>query len=184
MNNQQSSIDDSAFFRWATKLIATLLLAASIASSLAQYPHSLSYFNEFIGGPKNGAKHLLHSNIDWGQDFIALKSWLDEHPEAKPLSIDCLTGFDLSCIGIESQPVPRLSRKDQDATSFTLPAGWYCISVDRLYRATDLDESNPVLATFLVRPITHRIAHSLYLYHLPQDESLDISPTQPSTPLR
>jgi hypothetical protein len=40
-----------------------------IASSLWIYPHSLSYFNEAIGGPLNGAEHLLGSNIDWGQDL-------------------------------------------------------------------------------------------------------------------
>ena len=35
-------------------------------------------------GPRNGPRHLLDSNIDWGQDLFYLKDWLDEsHPEAK-----------------------------------------------------------------------------------------------------
>ncbi len=33
-----------------------------LASSLWIYPHSLSYFNESIGGPLNGLKHLFCSN--------------------------------------------------------------------------------------------------------------------------
>jgi hypothetical protein len=49
------------------------LAAASICwflgSSLWFYPHSLSYFNESIGGPLNASKHLLGSNVDWGQDL-------------------------------------------------------------------------------------------------------------------
>lgn len=46
-----------------------------IASSLWIYPHSLSYFNESIGGPLNGPYHLLGSNTDWGQDLLYLKKW-------------------------------------------------------------------------------------------------------------
>lgn len=48
------------------------LLAWLGASSLWIYPHSLSYFNEAVGGPLNGAAHLLGSNLDWGQDLSRL----------------------------------------------------------------------------------------------------------------
>ena len=44
-----------------------------IASSLSIYPHSLSYFNELVGGPLNGANHLLGSNVDWGQNLHYLQ---------------------------------------------------------------------------------------------------------------
>jgi hypothetical protein len=53
--------------------IATVAAAAllwSVESSLWYYPHSLSYFNELVGGPKHGHEHLLDSNIDWGQDLL------------------------------------------------------------------------------------------------------------------
>ena len=42
----------------------------SMGSSLFIYPHSISYFNEITGGPKNGPEHLLDSNTDWGQDLF------------------------------------------------------------------------------------------------------------------
>jgi hypothetical protein len=49
------------------------LVAASfgwfLASSLWVFPHSLSYFNESIGGPLHGPRHLLGSCVDWGQDL-------------------------------------------------------------------------------------------------------------------
>jgi hypothetical protein len=32
------------------------------------HPHYLAYFNEIIGGPRNGYKYLIDSNLDWGQD--------------------------------------------------------------------------------------------------------------------
>lgn len=50
-----------------------------ISSSLWVYPHSLSYFNEVIGGPLNGPRHLLGSNVDWGQDLRYLE-WIESAP--------------------------------------------------------------------------------------------------------
>jgi hypothetical protein len=46
-------------------------------SLLSVYPHLLAYFNELAGGPKNGHKVLLDSNLDWGQDLVGLKKWMD-----------------------------------------------------------------------------------------------------------
>jgi hypothetical protein len=49
-----------------------------LASSLWIYPHSLSYFNETVGGPLNGSKHLLGSSVDWGQDLFYAREWAHE----------------------------------------------------------------------------------------------------------
>lgn len=49
------------------------------ASSLWVHPHYLAYFNEAIGGPKNGYKWLVDSNLDWGQDLKGLKEYIEEH---------------------------------------------------------------------------------------------------------
>lgn len=59
--------------------ILSLVLAWSVWASVKIYPYYLSYFNEFIGGPKNGYKYLVDSNLDWGQDLIGLKEYMDEH---------------------------------------------------------------------------------------------------------
>jgi hypothetical protein len=45
-----------------------------IGSSLYYFPHSMSHFNELIGGAKNPPKHLLGSNIDWGQNSYFLQT--------------------------------------------------------------------------------------------------------------
>ena len=60
---------------------ANLALVWSILSSLIIYPHNISYFNELAGGPICGPKHLLNSNIDWGQDLLLLKWWREAHAE-------------------------------------------------------------------------------------------------------
>ena len=60
------------------KVVFVLLVLFYLISSLAIYPHYLSYFNEAVGGPNQGHKYLLDSNIDWGQDLYGLRKYMDE----------------------------------------------------------------------------------------------------------
>lgn len=53
-----------------------LAAISTVASTLAVYPHQLAYFNELSGGPENGHRHLLHSNLDWGQDYLLVRRWM------------------------------------------------------------------------------------------------------------
>lgn len=62
------------FLLWA----AWLLLGWHAASSLLAFPHHLSYFNEFVGGPAHGMDWLDDSNIDWDQELKSLKKVLDQ----------------------------------------------------------------------------------------------------------
>jgi hypothetical protein len=39
----------------------------------------LAYFNELAGGPDNGYKYLVDSNLDWGQDLAGLKKYMDKN---------------------------------------------------------------------------------------------------------
>ena len=64
--------------RWC-RILTVLCLLATVSSTLAVYPHELAYFNEAAGGPENGYRHLLGSNLDWGQDLVLLKRWLLRH---------------------------------------------------------------------------------------------------------
>ncbi|MBU4185021.1 MAG: glycosyltransferase family 39 protein [Proteobacteria bacterium] len=43
------------------------------------YPHHLAFFNELAGGPKNGYKYLVDSNLDWGQDLPGLKKYMEKN---------------------------------------------------------------------------------------------------------
>ncbi len=61
------------------KIGIVALLGWHILSSLMIFPHYLSYFNEAIGGPKNGYKYLRDSNIDWGQDLKGLAVFVREN---------------------------------------------------------------------------------------------------------
>lgn len=57
-------------------LLLMLLLAAE---TLAAFPHYLAFFNWPSGGIHHGDAYLVDSNLDWGQDAIRLKRYMDEH---------------------------------------------------------------------------------------------------------
>jgi len=48
-------------------------------STLWVHPRYLSYFNEFTGGPGNGYKYLVDSNLDWGQSLHELSDYLSSN---------------------------------------------------------------------------------------------------------
>ena len=80
-------------------------------------PHWMSYFNEAAGGPKNGHKWLVNSNIDWGQDILMLKWWQDKHPEAAPLRAAMFTMFDPKDIGLKFKlPAPFVKGQPEVVT--------------------------------------------------------------------
>ncbi len=62
---------------WRQTLAALVLLVA--AESLSTYPHYLAFFNWASGGPANGSRYLLDSNVDWGQDDKNLAAFVDQH---------------------------------------------------------------------------------------------------------
>jgi hypothetical protein len=61
------------------KTLSTLVAAISIAEAVWIYPHHIAHFNLAAGGPERGSRWLLDSNLDWGQDVIRLRQWLDAH---------------------------------------------------------------------------------------------------------
>lgn len=158
------------FFIWISKVarsfelrhrtvavIAVIALSWSVFSSLSVYPHSLSYFNELAGGPKNGHYHLVNSNIDWGQDLHYLKRWQDQHPEAKPLyfSYD-LPLIDPKIAGIDYRPMPGAA---------ALVPGWYAISVNHLHWFEGHTRH------FLNLTPAAMAGYSIYIYHVTPDDA-------------
>ncbi len=53
-----------------------VLIATAIIESVWISPNYLESFNPIAGGPSQGAKYLIDSNIDWGQDVARLADWL------------------------------------------------------------------------------------------------------------
>jgi hypothetical protein len=161
--------------RFVTSVV-TLSLIWSVFSSLWFYPHSLSYFNELAGGPAGGSAHLIHSNLDWGQDLLMLKRWQAEHPEAKPLHLAYFASYDPKHLGVEYVQ-PDMSRIGEERAP--IPAGWYAVSVNFLrgfpyftYQPADREEDvDPqALTRFQKLKPVDRIGYSIYIYHVtPED---------------
>ncbi|MBI2826204.1 MAG: glycosyltransferase family 39 protein [Planctomycetia bacterium] len=118
-------------------MLVVAALAWSIASSLYYYPHSLSYFNELVGGPAHGHEHLLDSSIAWGQDLLYLKEWYDAHPEARPFYLAHFGFVNPEIAGIAFALPPLRSSEAGDAKEDAtedqgLQPGWYAIDVNYL----------------------------------------------------
>lgn len=110
--------------------IAAGALAWSIASSLWYYPHSLSYFNELAGGPLGGPRHLINSNIDWGQDLLSLRQWLRAHPEVAPIRLAYFGYYDPIFLGVDYISIRDFIPAQKTGGTPTIQPGWYAISVN------------------------------------------------------
>jgi hypothetical protein len=154
--------------------LATVVAAAlawSVAGSLYVYPHSLAYFNESVGGPRSGHAHLIDSNIDWGQDLLYLKRWLQTHPEAKPLGLAyVLAHIDPRVAGIEYTPPPpgltsTASLPPRTAELLGPRPGWFAVSVGELRSHTRQ------YAYFLRFHPVATAGYSIYIYRITPEEA-------------
>jgi hypothetical protein len=76
---------------WA---IIFILLAWLVAETAFAYPNYLAYFNELVGGSKNGYKYVTDSNVDWGQDLKRLTNFVNENNIDK-IRVDYFGGGDV-----------------------------------------------------------------------------------------
>jgi hypothetical protein len=147
-------------------------LTWSVASSLWVYPHSLSYFNELVGGPTHGGDYLLGSNMDWGQDLFYLARWLKDHPEVKLSGMACESAYPRRPEGIPDirYPLPgpapaQHGGKENHAEGLGPVAGWYAVSANYLHdreRRFDYFDSN-------FEPVA-TVGYSIFIYHVtPED---------------
>jgi hypothetical protein len=140
----------------------SLLLMWGAASSASIYPHSVSYFNELAGGPLGGHRYLLDANIDWGQDLLRLKQWVETHPERRPLFV-LHTGFvNPRDLGIDSQWPGK--RTKELHTDFQPDPGWYAVSV------TELFEEHGHYQYLVDYPRLDRIGYSMWVFRVPSIE--------------
>ena len=135
-------------------LVVTLLLW-SVSSSLWVYPHSISYFNELVGGPRGGPRHLLDSNIDWGQDLFYLERWCRANPNVTEIKVAVWGSYPLEATAIPSMGMPPVNEPQP---------GYYALSVNYLY-----DRSGQYRYFLNIEPVA-RAGYSIYIYHLtPED---------------
>jgi 4-amino-4-deoxy-L-arabinose transferase-like glycosyltransferase len=161
--------------KWIIAGATTTALAWSIASSMWIFPHSLSYFNELVRGPRGGPAHLILSNVDWGQDLVELKHWLAMHPKAAPLNLLYFGYFDPRDVGWDYSVPDQLLEDETWISATRIPPGWYAVSVNfvrgcRWYVHTE-DGSiaklgqNRLTAFQEIEPVA-MAGYSIYIYHV------------------
>ena len=165
--------------KWARYGVG-VTLAWIVSSSLWCLPHSLSYFNELVGGSANGHQYLFDSNIDWGQDLYFVKDWVERHPEARPVTLSWCEIFDPQRVGLNLPRTPFPPRTaggpvgPHPESSFE---GWHIVCVTNLHSA---DQRWAYLRD--LQPVD-RIGDSVMVYHLDKDQA-ERSRARISPPLR
>jgi hypothetical protein len=126
-------------------------------------PYHLSYFNELVGGPGHGHEWLVDSNIDWGQDLVRLKRYMDEHG-IKRAKLAYFGRADPGIYGIEHEELPEKPVSGGVAVvSATFLQG-------RPYfwlRGGKLDWVPPGAYSWIKdRPLIGRVGYSLFVFDL------------------
>jgi len=152
---------------WRKRLVAAGL-ASTVCSSLWIWPHSLSYFNEGVGGPWGGHAHLggshVDSNIDCGQDMLGLKHWLESHPQVRDARIVCMGPVKPELLGLQADAPPAGRQTTPRAPHGPQP-GWFLVSVNNLHlRTHDYD----YFSRF--QPVA-TVGYSIYIYHVTPAEA-------------
>ena len=128
-----------AFGRKA-RLPAVLTVGAAgwaVVSSLLVYPHCLSYFNGWPGGPdargrtSGGQQHRL------GPGPAVPAYWLKDNPAARPLGLAYFGYFDPRVAGIDFTLPPKGPTSPEEAAGphadeLGPRPGWYAVSVTPL----------------------------------------------------
>lgn len=132
-----------------------LLLIFYLSSTLLIYPNFLTYFNEAAGGPAKGPKYAVDSNIDWGQDLLKLKRYLQDN-NIDSIYLTYFGSIDVNYYNINFKSVPT----DRDYRAINNLNGVVAISVTALY-----EENRPYRWLEKLIP-DEQIGYSIYLYDL------------------
>ncbi len=121
------------------------------------YPGYLAYFNETVGGPKNGYKYVTDSNVDWGQDLKRLKTFVDENNIDK-IRVDYFGGGDVVHY-LGDKAIIWHSDSGQEP-------GWYAISATFLQNSLyyKITEGKPDYEWLRKREPTANIGGSILIY--------------------
>ncbi|HET7376062.1 MAG TPA: hypothetical protein VFK30_05110, partial [Anaerolineae bacterium] len=128
-----------------------------------------AYFNLFVLDRDHDYNYLVDSNLDWGQDLIALRDWqtanhIDQinlayygtaRPAAYHVQANLLPSFSLNDFGSEVDGF----------NANALPPGWYAISATSLQLGLLYTHWNEYAAFRSMTPVT-RVGRSILVYHL------------------
>lgn len=122
-------------------------------------------------GPRNGPRHLLNSNIDWGQNFLHLEEWLDRHRDVKLDGLAYYGSPAMLMVIPTIPPPPTVVPLDENAfyrsndPQYGPTPGWYALSVKYIYSR---DREYRYFLHF--EPVA-MAGYSIYIYHITLDDA-------------
>ena len=151
----------AALARMPRAAVAAMAVWVVVAAA-GIWPDHLSYFNESAcllkehskvgldGGSQCGIYWLDDSNVDWGQGYKQLKSWMDRHGGGRMVTLAGLASFPANTYGFPVREVPL-----QDFPPKPVPELW-AASAHVVARATGswLQTTQP----------TAIVGHAIYVY--------------------
>jgi hypothetical protein len=153
-------------FKNGRRVVAALLSVWLIVEVLAANSNHLAYFNTLIDRQRD-FQVLVDSNLDWGQDWIALQQWRQAHPLDR-LSVAYYGSARPQAYGLDLQLLPSFSLNDYGPeidgfTAEALPPGTYAISASSLQLGLLYSHLN-LYAPFRAREPIARVGRSFLLY--------------------
>ena len=126
----------------AVPAVAAALLAIEGA---AAWPHYIAYFSPLVGGTREGYRHLVDSNLDWGQDLPALRRRLDERGINGPNTYLAYFGTAIpEHYGIRCNVLAGYGpRTEETLPPVSWSGGTYCVSASLLQGVCLLEAHGP-----------------------------------------
>lgn len=144
--------------------------------TLSTWPHYLPYFNWLSGGPNHGHFYLLDSNLDWGQDLIGLRRYL-EHEGIDEIDLAYYGRVPPEVYGIRYRPALPLGPSENAATDqqFRPQTQHVAISANFLWGRTYIvngDARYWLETADIYKPYRRRkpkaiIGHTIYVFEAP-----------------
>jgi hypothetical protein len=151
-------------FRQARRVVLAVALLFQGFEVASIHPHYLAFFNTFSGGPENGPRYLLDSNIDWGQDLKNLRAFLKAIGWQQPICVCYFGNANMTYYGIPYQylPVTREVAKREDLDCLA------AISVTPLNDVYAVPGSYDWLRS--LKPMA-KVGYSIYVYDLRKNKT-------------
>lgn len=149
-------------------ILLVLLLAWLALDTLTLAPHYLAHFNALAGGPDNGYRVLVDSNLDWGQDLPGLIRYVQRSGEER-IYLSWFGAAHPEAYDLAFHPLPGFWRFGGEAAAYGFnplnPApGSYAISATNL-QGIKLDDRD-LYAWFRERAPDAQVGHSILIYRV------------------
>jgi tetratricopeptide (TPR) repeat protein len=128
---------------WVRRAVV-FCLALHVIDVASRWPSPLAYFNQLVP-PGREYRWLVDSNLDWGQDLLRLRAWLDRHAEPGEPVYACYFGSDL--VGRVLPTAESIGVAPAPGEPQILEPGLYCISATFL-QGIYAEPLGPWCATF------------------------------------